>query len=219
MGAKIKRIPMSLAVRAPLVSLVVAGVCAGLSGCHAKPKAPPPAPVAAAPARPAEKLPPRQPGLWETTVTEEGSEDTPQSLQICIDAQTDQHLGVLGTDLSGDTCKRTVSRTDDGWGLLAECDMGSGGVSQFSGQITGDYSSDYSMKLRLQTTGASLPQMNRVTNYTVVSKRTGECAKDQMPGDVIVNDGIKINLFDMAGKGQPRPASSAETSDAPAGGD
>ena len=202
-------------------SLVAAGVCVLVSACHAKPKPQPaPAPTVVVAVRPVAVLPARTPGLWQTTVTEEGSEDTPQSLQICIDAQTDKHLGVLGTDLSGDTCKRTVSKTADGWGVLAECDMGTGGVNEFSGSITGDYASDYSMKLRLQTTGASLPQMNRVTNYTVVSKRTGECAADQQPGDVVVNDGIKINLFDMEGRGAPRSTkAAAPSSDAPSGGD
>lgn len=209
---------MSLDLRGPLLSFAAAGMCLAVAGCHAKPKPVPPKPVAAKPVKPAGVLPARQPGLWQTTVTEEGSEDTPQSLQICIDARTDHDLGILGTDLSGETCKRTVSKTDDGWGLLAECDMGSGGISQFSGQIIGDYSSDYSMKLRLQVTGASLATMNRVTNYTVVSKRTGDCAKDQIPGDVIVNDGFKINLFDMAGKGAPRPAQSASAPDMPQGG-
>ncbi len=199
--------------------LAAAGPFLALCACHPKPKAPPPPPVVAAkPARPPETLPARQSGLWQTTVTEDGSEDTPQSLQICIDARTDRELGVIGTDLSGSTCKKTVSRTPDGWDLLAECNMGAGGINEFSGSITGDYSSDYSMKLRLQTTGASLPTMNRVTNYTVASKRTGDCAKDQQPGDVIVNDGFKINLFDMAGQGTPRPASSAASAPE-AGGD
>ena len=209
-------------MRASRSSLVVTCLCALLAACHAKPKPQPPAPtppVKVAPARPPAVLPARQPGLWATTVTEEGSEDTPQSLKICIDAQTDKHLGILGTDLSGDTCKRTVSTTDDGWGLLAECNMGTGGVDEFSGSITGDYASDFSMKMRLQVTGASLPQMNRVTNYTVTSKRIGECAADQVPGDVVVNDSIKINLFGMAGHGAPqRPK--ADTADAsPSGGD
>ncbi len=199
--------------------LAAAGALLALCACHPKPKTPPPAPVAVKPARPPETLPARQAGLWQTTVTEEGSEDTPQSLQICIDARTDRELGVLGTDLSGSTCKKTVSRTSDGFDLLAECNMGAGGVNEFSGSITGDYSSDFSMKLRLQTTGASLSQMNRVTNYTVVSKRTGDCAADQQPGDVVVNDGIRINLFDMSGQGTPRPASSAAASAAPQGGD
>ena len=199
------------------------GCAAVLLGCHKKPeKAPAPVPAPVVAAKPSPPLPARTPGLWQTTVTEEGSEDTPQILQICIDAMTDRHLGILGTDLSGDKCsKKTFSRNNDGsWGLLAECDMsatsdGSGAVTEYSGSISGDYTSDYTMKLRSQTTNPAMPQMNRVTNYTVASKRLGDCAKDQSPGDVI-NEGVRMNLFDMAGLRPKGQAASSAVSDAPA---
>ncbi len=190
------------------------------AGCH---KAPPAAPTAAStvakPAAavvPVQVLPARQPGLWSITISENNSPDAPQVQQMCLDALTDQHLGVLGNDLSGDKCKKTVSHmADGGWGIIAECDMGTGGVDEYSGQITGDFSQDYTLKVRSQTTGAALPQMNRVTTYTVIAKRTGACAADQRPGDV-VSDGIKLNLFDMAGV--PHAAASVSPSTpAPAG--
>ncbi len=196
-------------------------VCAGvLGGCH---KAPPPPPAAASVAKPAvamapaQVLPARQSGLWSMTISENNSPEAPQVQQLCMDALTDQHLGVLGNDLSGDKCKKTVSKTaDGGWGIIAECDMGTGGVEEYSGQISGDFSQDYTLKVRSQTTGAALPQMNRVTNYTVLAKRTGACAADQRPGDV-VNDGIKLNLFDMAGISRGAPANTAPATPAPAG--
>lgn len=200
-----------------LSCLALVGCAALLFACHKKPeKTPAPAPVPVVAAKPSPPLPPRTPGLWETTVTEEGSEDTPQILQICIDAMTDQHLGILGTDLSGDKCsKKTFSRNNDGsWGLLAECDMGTGAVTEYSGSISGDYSTDYTMKLRSQTTNPALPQMNRVTNYTVASKRLSACSKDQSPGDV-VNEGVHMNLFDMAGLRPKGQASSSAMSDVP----
>ena len=188
-----------------------------LAGCHKKPEEPPPA---AAPApvvapKPAPPRPPRKPGLWQTTVSEEGSAGSPQVLKICIDAMTDQHLGILGTDLSGDTCTtRTFSPQGEGnWGVLAECAMGAGVVTEYSGSVTGDFNSQYEMTVRSQTTGGS--QMNRVTNYVVSSKRLGACAADQKPGDVI-NDGVKMNLFGMAGVdrgGVKAPASEAPPPD------
>jgi hypothetical protein len=182
--------------------LALLGGLAILAGCHQKPEEPPPAAVVAptpvvAP-KPSPPRPPRKPGLWETTLSEEGSPEKPQVLKICIDALTDQHLGILGTDLSGDTCTtRTFSpQGDRSWGVLAECAMGAGVVTEYSGSLTGDFNSHYDMNVRSQTTGGS--QMNRVTNYVVSSKRLGACAADQKPGDVI-NDGVKMNLFGMAG--------------------
>jgi hypothetical protein len=149
--------------------------------------------------------------LWETTIAEEGSADPAQVFQICLDAKVDPHLGILGNDLSGDNCTRTTYASADGqsWELLAECQMGTGVVTQYSGSISGDYTRDYTLKVRSQTTGGNLPQMNRVTNYLVTSKRVGNCDKDQKPGDLI-NEGVKVNLLDMAGQG----SKSAQT-DAP----
>ncbi len=202
---------MSLAIKR--FAYILIGTSAGLSGCHKPPPKPPvatPAPVIVA--KPSQPLPPRTPGLWETKLTEDGSEDLPQTLQICIDAMTDQHLGILGTDLSGDNCaKKTYSPMgEDSWGLLAECHMGTGVIDEYSGSITGDYRTSYTMKLRSQTTGGNLPQMNRVTNYAVESRRLGPCLGDQKPGDVMdmVNVGVKFNLFDMAGV---RPKNSKPT--------
>lgn len=194
---------------------LIAGLAATVAGCQKKPE--PPAPVAPAPVvaeKPSQPLPPRTPGLWETRLSEEGSPDAAQVLQICIDTLTDQHLGILGTDLSGSSCsKKTFSPQGDGtWGLLAECAMGSGVVTEYSGSITGDYSKAYEMRVRSQTTGGNLPQMNRVTNYVVASKRIGLCTKDQKPGDII-NEGVKMNLFDMSGIRRDGGVASSAASD------
>src|ERR1700760_1381690 len=84
----------------------VAVLCIGVLGaCHKAPPAPPVAATVAKPAAataPAQVLPARQAGLWSITISENGSADVPQVQQLCMDALTDQHLGVLGNDLSGD---------------------------------------------------------------------------------------------------------------------
>ncbi|MDI7776282.1 DUF3617 family protein [Asticcacaulis sp. EMRT-3] len=193
-------------------------VCAsGLSGCHKAPEAPPPAVVAPPPPPPLKPLPPHQPGLWETTLTETGSADPPQKLQICIDVRTDRHLGVLGNDLSGDSCSQKGYRPqgDGSLGFLAECSAAPGVVTEYSGSIDGDYTKDYTMKVRLQTTG---PNLNRVANYDIVSRRIGPCAADQKPGDLI-SDGVKVNLFDIAGMGSGGKASSSAATQASEDGD
>ena len=174
-----------------------------LTSCHKKPEEAPPPSAVPAPvvvSKPSPPRPPRKAGLWQTILSEEGSAEKPQVLKICIDALTDQRLGILGTDLSGDTCNsRTYSQQGDGsWGILAECAMGAV-VTEYSGSMTGNFDTQYEMKVRSQTTGGS--QMNRVTNYVVSSKRLGACAAGQKPGDVI-NDGVKMNLFGMEGGGE-----------------
>lgn len=195
----------------------------GLAACHRSPPSPPPAAITAAkPAAatvPVQSLPARQPGLWSITISEDNSPDAPQVQQLCLDAVTDRNLGVLPNELSGSLCKETVSQTAGaGWGLIAECQRDTAGVYEYSGQISGDYSRDYDEKVRLQVSGAALPQMNHIAHYTVKAKRTGDCAADQSPGDLIT-DGAKSNLFDLAGLQHPaaRGASHATSAPEPAG--
>jgi hypothetical protein len=199
---------------------VLLSLSAMLAACHKAPTRSDEAPVIPPPPPPPplQPLPPRAPGLWRTTVTETGGVETAQTLDICIDAQVDRHLGVLGNDLSGDTCSEKGYRPqgDGSLGFLAECHTGEGVVTEYSGSIDGDYTHDYTMKVRLQTTGANL---NRVATYEIASKRMGACAPDQKPGDVI-SDGLKVNLFDMAGLGKDKAKSGGEDrSAAPEGGD
>jgi hypothetical protein len=182
--------------------IVLALGVTALAGCH---KAPPPPPAAATLAKPAaavapvQTLPARQPGLWSITISEDNSPDVPQVQQLCLDAVTDVNLGILPNELSGNLCKETVSHTaDGGWGLIAECQRGTAGVYEYSGQISGDYAHNYSEKVRLQVSSAALPQMNHIAHYTVLAQRTGQCAADQTAGDLITS-GTKSNLFDLAG--------------------
>ncbi|ESQ74360.1 DUF3617 family protein [Asticcacaulis sp. AC402] len=195
-----------------LVAFALIGGLVGLASACGKKSDPAPQ-TQAEPApqpRPSVPLPARTPGLWELTITEEGSAEPPQVQQICIDAETDRRLGILGTDLSGDRCQKTVGKSGEGWDILAACDMGNGVSNEYSGAITGDYVTAYSMKLRSQTANVGAPQVNRVVNYTVAAKRNGHCTDGQAAGDVI-NAGVQFNLFDMAGMQR----SGAASSDAP----
>ncbi|GGZ29120.1 DUF3617 domain-containing protein [Asticcacaulis endophyticus] len=182
-------------------------VLLALSACGKKEEAPPPAPapvVEAPKPPPMEPMPARKPGLWETAYSEEGSDGVAPVMKICIDAETDKHLGITGNDLSGDKCTKTaVSRMEDEdgkpyWAMIAECDMGSGGKTEINGKFIGDYTSNYTFTARSQTTGAALEHMNRVVNITVKSRRIGACPSSMKGGDVIMPGDVKMNLFDMS---------------------
>ncbi|MFT4089229.1 MAG: hypothetical protein QM645_00760 [Asticcacaulis sp.] len=190
---------------------VVTGlVASGLLLMACSPKAPEPepepepapAPVVTAPPKPQAELPTRSPGLWQLTLSEEGSEDQARTMRICTNADIEKKLGITGEDLSGDKCERTtVSKLEDGsWGFLAECNMGTGGLTEMSGKITGDYTRDYSLTVRSQTSGAAVEHMNRVVNLTIKAKRQGPCRKDQEPGDVILPTGEIFNLITISGE-------------------
>jgi hypothetical protein len=175
-----------------------------IAGCQKPPEPAPASSSSSASMEPKAEpphLPARQSGLWEFAISEQGSSDTPRRFKLCMDAETDTQLGVMGKDLSADKCfKHAVTlNPDNSWNIVAECNMGSGGVDTYSGTITGDYSRNYTMNLRAQTNGASLAQMNRLANLTIIAKRTAACKGGLKPGDM-TESGVTVNLFDMAGK-------------------
>jgi hypothetical protein len=96
-----------------------------------------------------------------------------------------------------------ISRVDaDSWKVMTTCQALTGGTDAYSGTFTGDFATAYTMRLRVQTTGAPAPQMNRATNYIIESRRIGDCEPGQVPGDV-TNDGVTVNLFEMEGRNTP----------------
>ena len=157
--------------------------------------------IAPLPKPPAPQLPHRDSGLWETTVSEQGSSDAPRTFKLCLDKRAESMLSPMGDELSAERCfKHAVTQNPDAsWAVVSECNMGSGGVKSYSGKIEGDHATNFKMTLRVQTAGASVTQMNRVANYTVLSKRLSACEKDQKAGDML-EYGVKINLFDLSGK-------------------
>jgi hypothetical protein len=129
---------------------------------------------------------------------------------MCIDGVTDARLSLRGNDFSRDGCgPKTISRVGkDSWKVMTTCSISTGGTDTYSGTFTGDFATAYDMTLRVQTTGAALPQMNRAVNYVIESKRVGDCKPGQAPGDV-TNDGVTVNLFEMEGRAAPKPSSSS----------
>jgi hypothetical protein len=68
--------------------------------------------------------------------------------------------------------------------------------------ITGSFDTDYTMVITSQGEAVSAPRTT-----TMSAKWLGPCAADQKPGDVIMPNGMKMNLLDMQkGIGQPGAA-------------
>jgi len=187
----------------PLILLrltLCACVALSVSACQ-KPK-PKPVAIVTKPLPPKplpQDLPLRKEGLWDFQVSEDGSSDAPRSFQICLDANIEAHLGIMGFDLSKDRCdKNGATQNPDGtWAILSVCHVMPQGQTSYSGTIKGDYETSYSMSLRAQTIGAASPQMNRIAQYSLNAKRLGECKSGQEPGDM-TESGVTINLNQMS---------------------
>lgn len=154
-------------------------------------------------------LPARKPGLWEISMTMEGGRIPPRVAQHCIDAATDKMMSSVGSDMRS-CSKQDVQTSPGGMTVDSVCTFGGATVTTHA-VMTGDFNSAYTVKTTSKRSGAAMPGMpaGGETQMTIAAKWLGACKPDQKPGDMIMANGIKINIMDMqkaaAGAGVPLP--------------
>lgn len=158
------------------------------------------APVAAA------ELPERKPGLWELKMTMEGIAGVPMpSLQHCVDAATDKLMNTMGTNMANEQCSKKDVQTSGGTITIdSVCQFGSGMTATSHAVVTGDFNSGYVVKVNSKRSGGpATPPMPAETNMVIEAKWLGACKADQRPGDIIMGNGMKMNINDMQKMGAP----------------
>jgi hypothetical protein len=133
-------------------------------------------------------FPARKPGLWAITIA--GAH--PFKVRQCSDVASDQTILQSGIGHSGDCTKRDVQETGNTITINSVCRSASKSMASHI-VITGSLESKYTMTMSGQTPGKSM---------TLEAEWLGPCGAGQKPGDVIMPDGIKINLLSTE-----RPAS------------
>jgi len=148
--------------------------------------------ICAMPARAAE-LPSRKPGLWEVKTSIGNSSAPVRVIQQCIDASTDQMLQSSAGPFAPAVCpKRDVQRSADSFTIDSSCAIG-GKPATAHAAVTGSFDSAYKMTVTSQ--GDDLPGGKMV--MTMDARWLGPCAPDQKPGDIIMGNGIKINVPEL----------------------
>lgn len=135
----------------------------------------------------ADDAPLRKPGLWEvkTTIADSGRAVT---VQQCIDAETDLMLQSSTGPFSTPLCaSREVKKSDNGMTIDSQCSF-NGKPASAHAVVTGSFDSAYSMTVTAE--GDDLP----ATKMTMDGKWLGACAAGQKPGDVIMANGVKVNI-------------------------
>jgi hypothetical protein len=137
----------------------------------------------------AAETPARKPGQWEVKTSLEGQGRT-VTVKQCIDAATDQMLQSSAGPFSAPLCERDVQKSDGGMTINSRCTF-NGKPASVRAVVTGSFDDAYTMTVTSE--GSDLP----ATKMTMEGKWLGACAADQMPGDVIMASGIKINIPEM----------------------
>src|ERR1700733_10161071 len=152
----------------------------------------------------AAEMPARKAGLWEITT----SAGNRRAIRQCIDAATDQRMQsragtgpAPGTGPGAGTppcSKRDVQKTGDTVTIDSTCTVAGRTVNTHA-VVTGSFDSSYTMTVTSQ--GDGIPA--GAGTMTMWAKWLGPCAADQRPGDMIMPNGMKINILDLQKRGSP----------------
>ena len=138
----------------------------------------------------AAELPARKPRQWEVKTTIDGH-GRAVTVQQCIDAATDQMLQSSAGPFSAPACpEREVTKSGDGIKIESRCSFNGKAASAHT-VITGSFDSAYTMTVTSE--GADLPAMT----MTSEGKWLGACAAGQQPGDVVMSNGVKVNIPEL----------------------
>ena len=154
----------------------------------------------------AAEMPSRKAGLWEIKT----SAGNGVAIRQCIDPATDQMMQSLaglgpgpGAGAPPQCSKRDVQKTGDTVTIDSTCTVAGKTVSTHA-VVTGSFDSAYTMTVTSQ--GDGIPAGART--MTMSAKWLGPCAADQRPGDMIMSNGMKINILHIeagAPPGAPPP--------------
>lgn len=150
-------------------------------------------------------MPARKAGLWQMTMSIEGHNLPQQTMKQCIDAATDKLMSSMGGGMSKDACsKQNVQRVGNTIVIDSVCKIGPH-TSTSHAVVSGDFNSAYTVRIESKREGPAMPgtPVGGAMKMTIAAKWLGPCAADQKPGDMIMGNGMKMNIRDMHG-GMPR---------------
>lgn len=131
--------------------------------------------------------PSRKPGLWEVKTSIEG-QGRAVTVQQCIDAVTDERLQMSYGPFLATACPvRDVKKSDNGMTIDSRCTV-VGKPASVHAVITGSLEDAYTMTVTSE--GGNMPAMK----VTMEGKWLGACTAGQEPGDVVMANGVKVNV-------------------------
>jgi hypothetical protein len=142
---------------------------------------------------PAADSPSRKPGLWQVKTSIENSNAPARVIRQCIDATTDQMMQSSAGPFAQAACpEREVQRSANSITIDSKCTVG-GKTATAHSVVTGSFDSAYTMTVTSQS--EDIPGGKMI--MTMEAKWLGPCTADQKPGDIVMGNGMKINIPEM----------------------
>ncbi len=152
-------------------------------------------------------LPTRKAGLWEIKMEFQGRSMPVQTMKQCTDAASDKLMTYnFGGAAERDCPKRDIKNSGNTITINSVCNFG-GATSASHAVITGDFSSAYTVDVTsTREGGPPVPGTTpgRETHMSIAAKWVGPCAAGQKPGDIVMGNGMTINVLDIQKRAPPQ---------------
>lgn len=144
-----------------------------------------------------EDLPKRKSGLWEMRMVSPDGKRGQMTGRVCIDAATDAALTSFGLGIASQMCSKHDIRVS---GNVATIDMVCKiGESQQTSHSTLTYTGNDAYRIEVRS-HFDPPFLGKTDSTVTQSARwTGACGSDMRPGDLVMSNGMRINLKEVAG--------------------
>jgi hypothetical protein len=143
-------------------------------------------------------LPVRKAGLWEMKMVRAGGPMPEMTMQHCTDEAVDKEMNNNVSPMAKQICsKQDVQKTATGYVSDSVCNV-AGTTTTSHAEITGDFSSAYTVKSTAHIQGGVAGAAGRDSTTTIEAKWLGPCKADQKPGDIVMPGGFKMNVKDAA---------------------
>jgi Protein of unknown function (DUF3617) len=156
-------------------------------------------------------MPMRKAGLWDLKMEFVGSRLPAREMKQCTDASSDKLMTSNFGGSTQESCsKHEVSNRGGVITVDSVCKFGQA-TSTSHAMISGSFDSAYTVEVTSKREGG--PPMPHIapggeTHMKITAKWLGPCAAGQRPGDMIMGNGMTINILDLqkmgAGMHMPR---------------
>ena len=150
-------------------------------------------------------LPTRKAGLWEIKMEFQGNSRLPvQTMKQCTDASSDKLMTYNFAGSAEKDCrKQDISRSGNSIVIDSACSFG-GLIATSHAVVSGDFNSAYTVEVTSQREGGRpIPGVspNGEMHMKIAATWLGACAAGQRPGDIIMSNGVTMNVLDMQKRG------------------
>ena len=139
-------------------------------------------------------VPHQKPGLWETSMTMRGH---PMTTQSCVTEESQAKMSVFSSQSRQKNCSSSsvTHNVDGSWTSTSTCKFGQGAVRKTHAHITGDLNSKFTIAIAAD--GSTTPETTMTMTWM------GACKPGMKGGDVMMSNGMKMNVLDGTMSGGP----------------